>query len=366
MKRDGREQPRAALWTLAGGAIVGGVILLAFVWPHWTEYWFYNVQMSIERKPSYDLHSLIDRASWLPMTQDFFTRMWPLLAAAALAIGSVFSRLRQARPEERLLVWWVLLGLLELVAHDSSNERRFVMFIPAIIALASMALASGTAWIQSVTAAAARWRSRLLFAPVALGLGYVVIGSALQPLLVNRTADHPYHVAVTAAAALAAIGTVVLLLWWPRVVGWLSTRGMRTGAAGILIAAVVLWNLGLYSRWAVGHTELNYRASVALGQLLPRGTLVQGKLANGMDLENQIKPIFIGNGFGNYADRFDRDDVRYILTYDLPSLGFESQHDSGMIPGLLARYPQRQTIATFDVDETPGPDRAVLIDKHQK
>ena len=47
---------------------------------------------------------------------------------------------------------------------------------------------------------------------------------------------------------------------------------------------------------------------------LAPGTLVQGKLANRMALENEIRPVFIGNGFGNYADRFDRDDVRYILT----------------------------------------------------
>jgi hypothetical protein len=133
-------------------------------------------------------------------------------------------------------------------------------------------------------------------------------------------------------------------------------------AAAVLIAAVVLWNLGQYAGWAAARTDLNYRASVALGRLLPPGTLVQGKLANGMDLENRIRPIFIGRGFGNYADRFDRDDVRYILTIDLPYVGEESQR--GLIGELLDRYPNRQPVATFDVEETTGPDRAVLIEKH--
>ena len=58
---------------------------------------------------------------------------------------------------------------------------------------------------------------------------------------------------------------------------------------------------------------------------LPPGTLVHGKLANGLSLENRIRPMFIGRGFGNYADRKTRDDVRYILTYVAPSLGYESQ-----------------------------------------
>lgn len=359
------EQRRGAWWTLAGGAVVSGVIGLVFVWPHWTDYWFYNVQMSLERKPSYDLRSLIDRASWLPLSQDIFTRMWPLLVAASLAIGGMFGRLRHLRPAERLLVWWVLLGLLELIAHDAGNQRRYVMFVPPVVALASMAIVAG--WIRSETAAKVSRRALLLFAPIAIGLAYLVIGAALRPVLVDQAVDHPYMLAVRLSLALA-IGTVaIVIIWWPRIARWLSTHGLLLPVASVaLIGAVVLWNLGLYTRWAVDRTELNYRASIALGQILPPGTWVQGKLANGMDLENRIKPIFVGRGFGNYDDRFDRDDARYILTYDLPSLGYESQHEGGLIREILDRYPQHQPVATFDVEETPGPDRAVLIDKHAR
>jgi hypothetical protein len=110
--------------------------------------------------------------------------------------------------------------------------------------------------------------------------------------------------------------------------------------------------------------DLNYRASIALGARLPAGTLVHGKLANGLSLENRIRPVFVGREFGNYADRLSRDDVRYILTYELPREGYESQ--PGLIREILERYPLRRVIETFDVDETPGPDRAVLIDKHAR
>ena len=89
----------------------------------------------------------------------------------------------------------------------------------------------------------------------------------------------------------------------------------------------------------------NYEASIEVGRLLAPGTLVQGKLANGLALENRIRPIFIGHGFGNYDDRLQRDDVRYILTYVSPSVGFESQQGSDMIQELLDHYPNRQVVA---------------------
>ena len=40
------------------------------------DYRFYNWQMSVTRKPSYDLRSLVDRVTWFPVLHDIFTRMW--------------------------------------------------------------------------------------------------------------------------------------------------------------------------------------------------------------------------------------------------------------------------------------------------
>jgi hypothetical protein len=142
----------------------------------------------------------------------------------------------------------------------------------------------------------------------------------------------------------------------------LSTQ--RFQATGLVCCLLALcWNAFEYGRWMTQRTEVNASASVALGRMLAPGTVVQGKLANGLSLENRIRPIFVGNGFGNYDDRLRRDDARYILTYDLPRIGYESSDGSGLIQGILDHYPRRRVIATFVVDETPGPDRAVLIDK---
>ena len=60
----------------------------------------------------------------------------------------------------------------------------------------------------------------------------------------------------------------------------------------------------------------------------------------------------------------ERDDVRYILTYDLPSVGYESQAGLRAHSGASSiAIRSHHAIATFDVDETPAADRAALIDK---
>jgi hypothetical protein len=119
-----------------------------------------------------------------------------------------------------------------------------------------------------------------------------------------------------------------------------------------------------YGQWAVGRSYKNYEGSVELARRLPPGTLVHGKLANGLSLENRIRPVFVGRGFGNYDDRKTRDDVRYILTYIAPSLGYESQAHNPVIQDVIDAYPDQRIIMTFDVAETAtGHDRAALIDK---
>jgi hypothetical protein len=119
-------------------------------------------------------------------------------------------------------------------------------------------------------------------------------------------------------------------------------------------------DLAQYTQWARQRTSKNYEASMAVGRALPEGTLVHGKLANGLALENRIHPIFVGREFGNYEDRKARDDVRYILTYIQPRIGYEGR----VITDVLEAYPDRKIIMTFDVAETTsGRDRAALIDK---
>ncbi len=47
-----------------------------------------------------------------------------------IGLLAVALRWRAARRAGRLLALWVILGLAELVVHDSGNERRYLMFVP--------------------------------------------------------------------------------------------------------------------------------------------------------------------------------------------------------------------------------------------
>ena len=353
---------RRASMLLLAGLVAGAVaVSLAFVAPHLTEYVFYNWQMSVTRKPAYTIGALVDRATWLPVVQSLFSRMWPVIALGCLALVSVLSRARRAGRAERLLVWWILIGLAELVVHDSGNERRYVMFIPPFIALASL-WADDAREIVTREFVTTGVVARLIGAAlVAVGV-YLTAGSALRPIFLADVDAGILKLPVRIAAAAAIITAAVVLLRWSGVVGALRGRRLPRALVAGAAAAAIVWNVYLYGTWARRHDDVNYEASVALGSLLPAGTLVQGKLANGMALESRIRPLFVGNGFGNYADRLSRPDVRYILTYDLPRIGYESSDGSGLIDDILAHYPQRRTVATFEVDETPGPDRAALFD----
>jgi 4-amino-4-deoxy-L-arabinose transferase-like glycosyltransferase len=358
-RNDPAPRSAAAVCTLAGLVLAMATVAVLFVLPHWTEYRFYNWQMSVTRKPAYTWHAILDRASWLPVAQGLFERTWLVLAAGSAGLLAILTRWRTARPAERLLVWWVVVGLAELVAHDSGNERRYLMFVPALAGLAAAFFAglprpSGTAGAPRLD----RW----VAAPVVLLLGYVVAGSLLRAVFQQDADAGRYSTIVRAAAAASVLLTAAILVRWRRVVEALA-RPPRVAMLAVWLAAVLTIDGTEYARWARHHHEINYAASRAIGRVLPAGTLVQGKLANGLSLENRIRPLFVGNGFGNFADRFDRRDARYILTYDLPRIGYESSDGSGLISGILDHYPGWRIVTAVDVDETPGPDRAILIDK---
>jgi 4-amino-4-deoxy-L-arabinose transferase-like glycosyltransferase len=354
---DAANAAQAARWTLGGLLLGGAVAFLTFVLPNWTDYRFYNWQMSVTRKPSYGVKSLIDRVTWFPVLHDMFTRMWFVLVLAVItALGSM-SRWRERRPAERLLLLWVGLGALELILHDVGNERRFIFFIPALVGLASIALGRARAVPDTVEHIP---RMRALAAmPVVLYASYVVIGALVRLAFIREVSPN-----VRLAAGLAVVLTAVLYGTWPRIPRALARGGWQSSTSFALALLVCGGQLVQYGQWAVGRSYKNYAASVELGRYLPPGTLVHGKLANGLSLENRIKPVFVGREFGNYADRKTRDDVRYILTYIAPSLGYESQAHNPVIQDVLDAYPDQRIIMTFDVAETAtGHDRAALIDK---
>jgi 4-amino-4-deoxy-L-arabinose transferase-like glycosyltransferase len=347
-------QRAAAVWTLAGLVVAVLIAAAVFVLPHWTDYRFYNWQMSVTRKPSYDIGSIVTRVSWFPVLHDTFTRMWFELCVGVVAVwGLVLSR-RRASFAERLLLLWVVVGIAELLVHDVGNERRFVFLIPAFIALTAIVLGRGSGLLPPESSSVSR-RQLLIASPAILYTAYVLCAplGRLPFLYVVRPS-------VRISASLALLLGLAVIVWWPHVQRLLTNGRWSLRAAALLAGVLVAADLVQFGQWAAGRTYKNYEASVMLGRVLPPGTLVQGKLANGLSLENRIRPLFIGHEFGNYADRKRRDDVRYILTYTDPRLGYEGSQ----ILDVLEAYPASHVLMTFDVAETPsGRDRAALIDK---
>ena len=77
---------------------------------------FYNWQMSVTRKPSYDVASLLDRVTWFPIVHDIFTRHVVHGRRRHGCRSRVRSRAgARLPPPERLLRLWVGLGAFELL-----------------------------------------------------------------------------------------------------------------------------------------------------------------------------------------------------------------------------------------------------------
>jgi 4-amino-4-deoxy-L-arabinose transferase-like glycosyltransferase len=351
----------SSVWTIGGLAAATALIAIFFVIPQWSDYQFYNWQVSVTRKPSYDAASVLTRVSWFPILHDVFSRMWLALVLGVFGAWGIAARWREAPDAERLLLLWVGVGIVELLVHDVGNERRFVFLIPVLIALTSLVLARGS--LLPDEGGRVSTRRLALATPVLLYTAYVLLGPVTRLPWLDDVYNHILRMPVRVAATGAVVLTGVLLATWTKVSGAMTRRAWGGRAAVALTALAVGWNIYQFADWATHRSYKNIQASRAVGAVLPPETLVQGKLANGLALENRIRPIFIGHEFGNYNDRKTRWDVRYILTYTDPELGYEGDQ----ILDVLAAYPGWRTIMTFDVAETPsGHDKAALIEKRAR
>jgi 4-amino-4-deoxy-L-arabinose transferase-like glycosyltransferase len=357
---------RAAIYVCVGLAAAGLIALALFVVPHWQEYRFYNWQISVTRKPSYTLRAFADRASQLPLAADFFSRMWLVLVVGLTAAVARLAAWRKLVPPERLLLLWVGFGIAELVAHDV-QERRLLFLVPPLVALAAIVLGRDRRLVPPAVGLLRRPRA-LLAAPLVLYVFYMACAAlAHVPFLAQAPAgQHPAPI-VRGASTVALILGMLLYATWRRASHWLARQEWTVTMSLLVVALALAGDLAQFAQWAAGRSYNNYEAMLLVGRSLPPGTLVHGKLANGLALESAIRPVFVGRGFGNYDDRARRDDIRYVLTYVSPFLGYEGGRDSSgrpIILGVLDAYPRWRILRTFPVSESDGGhDAAALIDK---
>jgi hypothetical protein len=276
-----------------------------------------------------------------------------------LALGAMYgtaARWRRATAVELLAATWIVLGCVELVVHDAGNERRFIFLIPPLLALAAIVMGRDRRLLAPETTSYGL-RRLLVVSPFLLFGFYVLAGAAM------RVAFGPQiRPGVRAGTIVALVLAAALIATWPRPARWMSRGQWSLGAALVLLAVIVTGDLAEYVQWTTGRTYFNYEAMRSVSTWLPPGTLVQGKLANGLALESRIRPVFVGRGFGNYDDRLQRDDIRYVLTYTRPYLGYEGR----VILDVLRASPWR-VVRRFRVAESStGDDEAALIEKVQR
>ena len=160
-------------------------------------------------------------------------------------------------------------------------------------------------------------------------------------------------------ALAAVLMAVALFATWPRPAQAMARRQWPRRASVALLAIVMAGDVAQIRAVGRGRTSYNYQAMRAVAEWLPPGTLVHGKLANGLGLESRIRPVFVGRGFGNYDDRLAREDIRYILTYTRPYLGYE-----GRVIQDVLHASRWRIVRTFRVAETTtGDDEAALIER---
>ena len=292
---------QAALWTLAGLAVTLIVVAAAFVLPHWTR--LSLLQLADLRDAQAVLRlcvAMLTRLTWFPILHDTFTRMWvELVRWEPSAAWGVVLRWRRATRRRASLVL-VGRGRLARTAGARCRQRAALRLPHPRARGADRDGPRPTRGLLPAEAARYHAAARLLLA---------LAGDSL-PRLHNRWADRRVCRFSTRSGRACAgprrsrlvLGIVVIVDLAPRSrPSWRPAplepdRGRparpRTDEPGSRAVRTVGARPDIQ--------ELSTRRRL-LGRALPPETLVQGKLANGLSLENRIRPVFIGHGFGNYA-----------------------------------------------------------------
>ena len=336
--RGRRPRARRPSLTLGGLAACGVLALAVFVLPNWEEYRFYNWQMSVTRKP--DLHSCgrcwTARAGsrWCTTSSRGCGSRWSSAPCAALgrgapapheprgtpAAGVAVAGVAAARPARRRQRAPVRVPDSRLRRLDGPGDRP------------RRAPAAGLAGRRSP--APGGWRCRWCWARPTSSLARSSACCSSTRSVPACGGRHWPRVLLTALAFYRVAGR--------RWRGCCRAHRLGTTAALAVTGLVMAGDLAQFAQFARGRTYKNVEAMRLVAERIPPGTLVHGKLANGLALESRIRPVFVGNRFGNYEDRFRRDDARLILTYVSPRIGYEGP----IIVEVLDAYPRQA--ATLD------------------
>lgn len=136
-------------------------------------------------------------------------------------------------------------------------------------------------------------------------------------------------------------------------------RKIQTHKLIILVVMLsVCINLGQYISWSLRYDDSFYMASKELGQILPNNELVYGMFSTGLSMENKIIPVYHEVPLINHKNRFERDDIRYVL------IVLKSDFHTGEkeVAEFKEYYPKLKLIRIFYINEAEGTEIG-LFDK---
>jgi len=136
-------------------------------------------------------------------------------------------------------------------------------------------------------------------------------------------------------------------------------RRIQTRKIIILVVMLsILIDLGQYASWSLRYDDSFYRASRELGQMLPENEKVYGMFSTGLSIENKIIPVYHEVPLINHKNRFERDDIRYIL------IVLKSDFHTGEreVAEFKEYYPKLKLIRIFYINDAEGTEIG-LFDK---
>lgn len=129
----------------------------------------------------------------------------------------------------------------------------------------------------------------------------------------------------------------------------------------LIIISSIFINIGQYVWWLLTYEDSMYRASKELGKILPENTKVYGDFTPGLAMENKIISVYFEAPLMNYKNRFERDDIRYVLII----LKREFSDNRKEVEEWKEHYPNMKLMRVFYINDAEGTEIG-LFDKFPK
>ncbi len=331
--------------------------LTLWLLPNLGEYLKYNVNLYVNRNLNFNLSSVALQLAILPSANNFFISMPVISILSSLTAFSIFLSLifknKNIKEYDILLLLWVVIGIFQ-ISLTGAFARRILFLLPAMTILAARSFSYPFSKIKQEDNKKVGFFWRI----VILGICFYLSFAIAMAFVGFGNLEHKRIL----ISLFLIIPVFFILMKNKYIIIRLLGQISKSKVVYFLVLACFVINGGRFYIWARDRSYLVINASREIGKILPEGTKVQGSLANALSLENKIIPYSISDGYDNFADMLNREDIKYILTSEEPYLGSENR----AMQKLVNAYPNSRVIKKFDLHKAKGENvSVVLLEKHK-